>query len=181
MPKSGDTFHNPLSNETFVILKTSADSKGALFQMETHVPANSGTHVPPHLHPAHTMRFTIRQGAMKLWIGKPQNEKVYEAGSQISVPINTPYNWTITGHEDLRFVTEFEPAGEWEYLFESMSAIGRAASEKKLNPVLASMSVLNRRRDHMYFSMLPIPIQKALFANVAAIARMLGYRDHYPY
>ena len=53
MIKSGDVLHNPLSGETFVILKTSADTRGALFQMETHAPANSGTHVPPHLHPIH--------------------------------------------------------------------------------------------------------------------------------
>jgi hypothetical protein len=55
MVKSGDILYNPLSGETFVILKTSADTNGALFQMETHVPSGGGTHVPPHLHPRHTM------------------------------------------------------------------------------------------------------------------------------
>ncbi len=132
MVKSGDVLHNPLSGETFVILKTSADTRGALFQMETHVPANGGTHVPPHLHPIHTMRLTVLQGAMKLWIGNPESEKLYEQGSQLTISSNTPYPWTITGKDELRFVTEFEPAGEWEYIFESMCAIGRAASEKDL-------------------------------------------------
>ena len=179
MVKAGDTLHNSLSGETFVILKTAADTDGALFQMETRVPVNGGPHVPPHLHPAHTMRLTILRGAMKFWLDKPAGEKIYTAGAKMTIPIHTPYHWTITGNDELCFVTEFEPAGEWEHLFESMSAIGRAASEKRLNPVLASMSVLHRRRDHMYFSVMPVFIQKVLFAGVAFIAKLLGYADDY--
>lgn len=181
MVKAGDTLHNPLSGETFVILKTAADTHGALFQMETRVPVNGGTRVPPHLHPTHTMRLTILRGAMKFWMSKPENEKIYTAGDKLTIPTHTPYHWTITGNDELHFVTEFEPAGEWEHLFESMSAIGRAATQKRLNPVLASMSVLNRRRDHMYFSVMPVAIQKVLFAGVAFIAKLVGYADNYPY
>jgi len=181
MIKAGDQLFNPLSGETFLILKTAADTQGASFQMETRVPASGGTHVPPHLHPAHLMRLTVKQGVLKLWLGAPKHERLYPVGSQITVPISTPYNWTPAGDEELCFVTEFEPAGEWEFLFESMCAIGRAASEKKLNPVLASLSVLNRRRNHMYFSLLPIPVQQQLFAFVAFIARRMGYPDYYPY
>lgn len=179
MVKAGDTLHNPLSGETFVILKTSADTGGALFQMETQVPAIGGPHIPPHLHPAHTMRLTVLQGQLKFWMGKPDSEKLYEPGAQLTIPINTPYHWTRAGHEELRFVTELEPAGEWEFLFESLCAIGQAASEKKLHPVLASLSVLHRRRNHLYFSMMPIAVQQALFAGVASLARLAGYRDHY--
>lgn len=166
MVKPGDRLHNPLSGETFIIRKTSAETNGTSFQMETHVPANGGTHVPPHLHPTHTMQFTLLQGAMKLWTGKPDSERLYEKGAKISVPINTPYDWTIAGTEELQFITEFQPAGEWEFLFESMCAIGRAASEKRLNPILASICVLNRRRNHMYFSIMPVGVQKSLFASI---------------
>lgn len=182
MVKAGDTLHNPLSGETFIILKTAADTQGALFQMETRVPVNGGTHVPPHLHPAHTMRLTIVRGAMKFWMGKPESEKICTTGAKLTISTHTPYHWTITGNDELRFVTEFEPAGEWEHLFESMSAIGRAATRggaKRLNPVLASMSVLNRRRDHMYFSVMPVSMQKVLFAGVAFIAKLFGYADDY--
>jgi len=149
--------------------------------METHVPADRGTHVPPHLHPIHTMRLTVLHGTLKLWIGKPENERLYEKGAQLTISRNTPYNWTVVGQDELRFVTEFEPAGEWEYLFESMCAIGRAAAEKRLNPALASIRVLNRRRNHMYFSVMPIAIQKVLFIGEAFIAKLAGYQDYYPY
>jgi hypothetical protein len=121
------------------------------------------------------------QGTLKLWAGRPEQERLYEKGAQITIPVNTPYHWTVAGQDALRFVTTFEPAGEWEQLFESMSAIGRAASEKKLNPALAAFRVLNRRRDHMYFSLMPVALQKVLFATVAFIARLAGYPDDYPY
>jgi quercetin dioxygenase-like cupin family protein len=181
MVRAGDTLHNPLSGETFRIRKTAADTDGALFVLETCVPAGGGTHVPPHLHPAHTMGVTMLTGAMRLWAGRSANARVYTAGDVMSIPPRTAYNWTVTGPEALRFVTEFEPAGEWELLFESMCAIGQAAAAKKLNPLLASMSVLNRRRDHLYFAGPPIRVQQALFAGVAALARRWGYLDYYPY
>jgi hypothetical protein len=149
--------------------------------METGVPPGGGTRVPPHLHPAHTMRLRVMAGSLRLWTGRPANVRAYSAGDAITVPPRTDYHWTISGHQTLRFVTEFEPAGEWELLFESMCAIGRAAAARKLNPLLASMSVLNRRRDHLYFSGLPIRVQQALFAGVAALARRWDYPDHYPY
>jgi quercetin dioxygenase-like cupin family protein len=176
MVKIGDRLHNPLTGETFVILKTSADTHGASLQMETHVPAKHGAQVPPHSHPAHAMRISILQGAMKLWIGQPQAVKIFPKGSNIAVPINTPYNWSITGDEidshGIRTATKI--------LFESMCAI-ECASEKKLNPALASLSVLNRCRDHMYFSTMPVVIQKTVFAGVAFITKLAGYRDYYPY
>lgn len=181
MVKAGDQLHNPLSGETFLILQTAADTGGALFAMETCVPAQGGTHVPPHLHPAHNMRLTIMTGEMNLWIGRPANRRIYGARDEVNLPARTPYHWTVTGPGTLRFVTELQPAGEWELLFESMCAIGRAAAAKKLNALLASMCVLNRRRNHLYFSGPPISLQQALFAGVAALARRWGYQDYYPY
>jgi hypothetical protein len=127
------------------------------------------------------MRLRVMAGALRLWTGRPANVRVYTAGDVIRIPPRMTYHWTVTGREPLRFVTEFEPAGEWELLFESMCAIGRAAAARKLNPLLASMSVLNRRRDHLYFSGPPILVQQALFAGVAALARRWGYQEHYPY
>jgi quercetin dioxygenase-like cupin family protein len=181
MVKAGDQLHNPLSGETFLILKTAADTAGEQFVMETTVPPHGGTRVPPHLHPAHTMRLTIMAGAMDLWIDRPANRQVYSATDSVTIPARTTYHWAVPGPDTLRFVTEMEPAGEWELLFESMCAIGRSATGKKLNPLLASVSVLNRRRDHLYFVGLPIKLQQALFAGVAALARRWGYQDYYPY
>ena len=180
MVKAGDDLYNPLSGETFRILQTTADTGGALFAMETCVPPG-GTPVPPHLHPAHTMRLHVMAGALRLWTGWPANVREYAAGDVISIPPRTTYHWAVTGQEPLRFVTALEPAGEWEQLFESMCAIGRAAAESKVNPLLASMCVLNRRRDHLYFAGPPIGLQRVLFASVAALARRWGYQDHYPY
>lgn len=181
MVKAGDTLHNPLSGETFRILQTAADTGGALFAMETCVPPGGGTRVPPHLHPKHTMRLKVMAGAMNLWIGRLANRQVYTAPDGVAIPARTTYHWVVTGPDTLRFVTELEPAGEWGLLFESMCAIGRAAAAKKLNPLLASISVLNRRRNHLYFAGLPIRVQQALFAGVAALARRRGYQDYYPY
>lgn len=178
MVKSGDVLHNPMTQETFVILKTSADMGGKLFQMEVRIPPGHGAHMPPHLHPSHEMRFHIRQGKMKLWLnGK---EQVYLPESKLAIPVNTPYNWSIMGDEDLRYSVEFEPAGQWETLFESMCAIGQGAMEKRLAPMLASISVLNKLSDHMYFAVLPVGVQKSLFALVGFVARMLDYPDSYP-
>ncbi len=181
MIRAGDQLDNPLTGETFLVLETAADTAGARFVMETTVPPHGGARVPPHLHPAHTMRLTILAGAMNLWISRPANRRVYSANAVVTIPARTVYHWAVTGPDTLRFVTEMEPAGEWELLFESMCAIGRAAAEKKLNPLLASMCVLNQRRNHLYFSGPPIGVQQALFAGVAAFAQRLGYPDDYPY
>jgi hypothetical protein len=87
MVKAGDDLHNPLSGETFRILQTAAETGGALFAMETCVPPSGGTHVPPHLHPAHTMRLRVLAGALRLWTGRPANVRVYTAGALLLVQV----------------------------------------------------------------------------------------------
>ncbi len=179
--EAGDVLRNPLSGEIFIIRKTSADTNGRRFQMETRVHPQGGTHIPAHIHPCHRMRLSIKQGRMFLWLGDPKSERPYEAGDEITVPIVVPYNWRPAGSQQLRFVTEFRPAGDWEKLFESMCAIGRAASKNELNGGLASICVLNNFSDHMYLAGHPTPVQKALFKAVAFFARLIGYRGYYPY
>jgi quercetin dioxygenase-like cupin family protein len=181
MVQVGDTLHNPETGETFVILNTAAETDGRLFRMESRIEPHRGTHVPAHYHPAHTMRLSIKQGAMVLWMETQDSERLYEAGAEVVVPIDVPYNWRVTGDRELRFITEFQPAGEWDKLFESMCAIGRAASRKELNSALASACVLNNVRDHMYFAGLPEWLQKATFRIIASLAGIIGYRGYYAY
>lgn len=118
---------------------------------------------------------------MLLWKGTPDSEQRYQAGADIEIPIDVPYNWKVTGDQELRFITEFEPAGDWDKLFESMCAIGRAASKDELNQTLASACVLDRLRDHMYFFGPPQWLQKALFQIIASIAGIFGYPGLYEY
>ena len=123
MVKAGDTIHNPLTGETFTFLQTAADTGGQLLQMEARIQAGRGLHVPPHVHPFQAMQFSIKQGKMKMLLAK--DERVYSAGDTIHVPVGTFYNWSNVAEDDLVFVVEYRPAGEWEKIFESTCALGR--------------------------------------------------------
>lgn len=180
MVKVGDQIENPMSGERFVFLITAKESGGKLLRMKVFVPPGRGTRMPPHLHPAHRSRFVIHSGNMKVMHNG--QHQMRGPGDQISIPIHVPYNWHVTGKEELCFTAEFEPAGDWAAIFESTCTLGRdQMAGKRRNVVLASAVLLNHYRDHLYLSGMPIPLQKCLFALLAFVGRRLGYQHYYSY
>lgn len=179
MVQVGDTLQNPISGETFIILRTAEEIDGERFYMETCVEPHRGIKVPAHYHPSHMMRLSIQQGAMLFWMGSPESEQLYQADAELEIPVDVPYHWRASGGQELRFATEFQPAGDWAKLFESMCAIGQAASKGEINHALAPAYVFDNLRDQMYFARPPAWLQVGLLQIIAALAGIMGYSDYY--
>jgi quercetin dioxygenase-like cupin family protein len=58
------TIHNPVLNATVTFLRTSADSGGAITELETTVMSGAGN--PPHFHRTYDEAFTVLEGVIRI-------------------------------------------------------------------------------------------------------------------
>ncbi len=180
MVSPGDTIHNPWTGETFTFLKTAASTEGEILQMDVCVAPGKGLRIPPHFHPMQEQRMRITQGKMKMLLNG--QETICEAGEAIIVPAGTPYNWSIAGEDTLCFTIEYEPAGKWETIFETMCVLGRdKVAGKSISILVGAAVVMDAYPHHLYYAGVPIIIQRIFLAVLAFIGRFIGYRPDYAY
>lgn len=184
MIRAGDVLENPISRETFVFTRTAADTNGDALEFLTIVRPGgaAGNAGMVHIHPLQTETFVVRKGEIAVTLGG--RERVYAAGETAVVPAGTSHTWR-NAHptEDLEFVAEFRPALHWEAIFESVFALvqmGRTRPDGSI-PLLQMAVTLHRYPDHY---VLPAPsrwLQRALFALLSPLGRMMGYKAQYEY
>lgn len=182
MAKAGDRMVADATGETFVFLKTAADTDGRLLQIQMIIaPGGGAKGAPAHVHPKQKEHFHVQKGEILMWVnGK---EQVYRAGESVTISPGVPHTWRNSTDEELQFLLEFEPALEWEFLFETLSTLsreGKLAENGRVKPLMLALA-LHTYKNHMYVAGIPILIQKGLFALLAPIARLAGYKPYYPY
>jgi mannose-6-phosphate isomerase-like protein (cupin superfamily) len=183
MVSTGDVITNPISGETFTFLQTAADTGGKLLQFDTRIRVGGGMAASlAHVHPLQEERLYIKSGCLRARING--SEKVYGAGEMVVIPAGLAHEWCNDSvNEELHFVNELEPALQWEDLFTTVFAAARTgiASIKGEYPLLRMAVVLNKYRDHFYLANTPVRLQKMLFALLAPVGKLLGYKEDYRY
>jgi mannose-6-phosphate isomerase-like protein (cupin superfamily) len=181
--RKGDILYNPVSGETFTLLKTSADTQGQLLQLHVTVEPGGGQGSPfLHLHPRQQETFRIRAGKLSVRING--DRKLLEAGETLAIPAGGPHQWkNASGEEALRFICELRPAMQWEHIFETAWALAQAGKlNKDGSPPFLQMAVtLNKYPHHFLAAGIPAWLQKAVFKIVAPVALLLGYRAEVDY
>jgi quercetin dioxygenase-like cupin family protein len=179
MVSPGDTLYNPLTGETFTFLKTAVSTQGERLQMDACIEPGKGLRIPPHFHPMQEQRMRITRGQMNLLLNG--QERICEAGEAIIIPAGTPYNWSIAGDDELCFTIEYEPAGQWEHIFETLCALGHdKVAGKSVSILVGAAVVLDAYPNHLYYAGVPIIIQRVYLAVLALIGRFIGYRVDAP-
>lgn len=182
MLRNGDTIENPMTKESFTLLRTAEETGGELLRFGVRVGAG-GTAVGGvvHVHPVQEERFTIEAGHIDATVDGTR--EVHGPGAVINVPPGTPHSWKNSSEEELRFVLEFRPAGRWQELFETMFALARdgEVDEKGLGDEYQMALILDAYEDHQWLVGPPIEEQKENAARLAAEARKRGYKAYHPY
>ena len=181
MVRAGDVIENKVTGETMRFVLTGRETAGELLRIEMAV--RPGGFVPAeHVHPHQEERFQITSGRITLRIGG--QERLYTAGDDIAVPAGTPHVWWNSGADELRVMLEFRPAGRFDEFittFFAMAAAGRMNARGLPRDPLQMGVTLAEYRDAIRAVRPPWAVQRALFALLAPLGRLLGYRPDVTY
>jgi quercetin dioxygenase-like cupin family protein len=175
MIRPGDKLENPVTGETLVFHRTSAETDGESVLVETVVRPN-GFVAAAHVHPFQTERFEVLEGALGLRVG--DSELTARPGDVAVVPPGTPHRFWNAGASEARFLCEVRPALQFESLIETMftlAAEGRTNGKGMPNPLRLAVIA----RAHFDTVRLPFPpafLQRAALAVGAPLGRALGYQ-----
>jgi quercetin dioxygenase-like cupin family protein len=178
MITTGQSLRNPVTGETLVFHKTSADTNGESVVVETFVEPN-GAVAAAHVHPAQEELFEVLGGEIEFQVG--QRTLVAGAGDRILVAPGTPHRFRNVGEETAHFVCEVRPALQFEQLIETMfglAADGKVNRKGMPNPLRLAVIA----RHHFGDVRLPFPpawLQRLGLAFGAPLGRLLGYRPTY--
>jgi quercetin dioxygenase-like cupin family protein len=169
--------YNPRQNDRVVFLQTARETDGQLLRLEMF--ASPGAAAPPdHVHPRQEERFETVSGVLRARVGG--EERSLGAGETMVVPPGTPHTWWIDGQEDVHVLVEFRPALNTETFFETMYGLARdgKVGENGVPPFLQTAVISSAYE--IYLPRPPIAMQKALFALLVPVGKLMGYRPTYP-
>ena len=172
MLSKGDELYDKRFGERYLVLEAARDNGGELVRIEdTAAPGPSRR--PMSAHPAQRERFEVLSGTLALTVDgedhllRPGDSFVVEPGAR-----HLPRN---AGDGELRFLAEMRPAGRFE---EFLAEITAANNTEREGPdyLLTAARVINRFPDVEHPKPLPRALERALFAILAATAKLVGLR-----
>ncbi len=179
MSKAGDVVENPVTGERGVIRVGTEDSDGELLIVDLYV-RPGGAVAGEHVHPIIQETFAVVAGRVGFRIDG--RESVAGPGERLHVRPGTAHDWWNAGDEEAHVVIEIRPGRRFEEAI--LNTFGLAQDGKtnaKGMPNLLQAALIAREfEDVLYFTKPPRAIQKVLFAILAPIARLLGYKGSYP-
>ena len=180
MAKAGDEIVNPRTGQRMVFLKSGTETGGELVQIDSYNPP-TGVPEPEHVHPFQESGAEVISGSLRFRVSG--EERSVEAGESITIPANTPHNFWNDGEEEAHAVQWFRPALKIDRFFEMLFGL---AQDGKINdkglPSLLQLAVgVPYFGDEIRLTSPPWAVQRAIFAVLAPIGRLLGYRAQYRY
>jgi quercetin dioxygenase-like cupin family protein len=182
--KAGDIIENPITGERITFLKTTQETNGELLRFEYVLPP--GFTISEHFHPHQEERHEVLSGTLRGRVGG--QERDYAAGERVVGSAGVPHAWrNSSSEEELRIISELRPPLVLETIMETSFGLARDGKTTKKqgipkNPLQLAVLV-DEMRGMFYSSAVPVAVQEAflaLFAVVASVGRMLGYKARYP-
>jgi mannose-6-phosphate isomerase-like protein (cupin superfamily)/uncharacterized protein YndB with AHSA1/START domain len=141
--------------------------------------------VPEHVHHPWEDRFEVLSGRLGVRVGG--RELTLGPGQSAVVPSGVPHAWwNPSDEEEVRFLAEIRPGLDVEIILETVLGLardGKTVGETIPRNLLQLAVLAHEFGSWGYFTGVPRPMRKALFAPVASLAfigRSLGYRARYP-
>jgi quercetin dioxygenase-like cupin family protein len=181
MAKENDTIEHPVTGEKITFLETSEETGGEYARAELRVRPH-GFVAALHIHPFAQESFEIRSGTFALVVDGA--ERRVQAGERATVPAGTAHAWWNAGEDEGVAIVEFRPALKSEEFFESFFGLaqdGRVSPRSGLPNILWLAFISQTYRDFVYIARPPLLVQRAVFAPLATLAKLLGYRLPRPY
>jgi quercetin dioxygenase-like cupin family protein len=173
--RRGETYENRVQGDRIVVIEGSEDGGGDRFVGDLYV-LPGGRVAGRHVHAYITERFEVIEGTVRIHLDGRDEEA--RAGQTVEVPPGVVHDWWNVGDDEAHVRVEVSPAARFELMIQSLYGL---ANDGKCNrrgvPRLLPLSLFARefRREGEFVSP-PRLVQRALFALVAPLARLRGYR-----
>jgi mannose-6-phosphate isomerase-like protein (cupin superfamily) len=176
--KRGTRLRNAFNSETFLFSGPVDDPAVARFEVILEKGGSGGGNALVHVHPGADEHFTVKSGRIRIVVDG--REQMVESGGRAVVPCGKPHFFANAGEGAAELEIEFRPAQQHLRFFANFAtlAANRTAwfSSKGDPNFLLIALVLHTYRDHLYLAGPPIFLQKLIFALLAPLARLCGYR-----
>ncbi|GMP00542.1 cupin domain-containing protein [Bradyrhizobium sp. TM239] len=174
----GTRLRNAFNKETFVFSGLLDNRDVARFGVILEKGGSGGGNALVHVHPSADEHFAVKSGRIKFVVDG--REQLVDAGSSVTVPRGRPHYFANAGDGNAELEVSFMPAQQHLRFFANFATLtvkqpawfSRAGDPNFLLIAL----VLHTYRDHLYLAGVPIWLQKLLFATLAPVARLVGYR-----
>lgn len=179
MFKRGEVYDNPVTGERVVIRLGTQETGGERLLIDVYV-RPGGAVAAEHIHPSIDETFTVLKGRVGIAIdGK---RAVAEPGQTLHVPRGVAHDWWNAGDEEAHILVEITPAARFEAMIRNLFGLAQdGRTDKKGMPNLLQLALIAREfEDVVRLARPPRLVQKVLFAILAPIARLKGYRGSYP-
>ncbi|BCH23315.1 cupin [Mesorhizobium sp. L-8-10] len=188
MSRCGDVYENRVTGEYAVVLRGSEDRGDG--PGIAHLTARPGAAVVgEHFHPHMVERFTVLRGQLNARIGG--RALVLEPGQSATVEPGVPHDWwNASTVDEAHVLVEVDKAPGAENIdpnrFEMLIGMlfglandGKVDRKGRPNPLQGSL-IAREFADVVVFTHPPPPVQRVLFAILAPIATLAGYKAIYP-
>jgi mannose-6-phosphate isomerase-like protein (cupin superfamily) len=176
--KRGAKLRNAFNKETFVFSGPVDDPAVARFEVILEQGGSGGGNALLHIHPGADEHFAVKSGRIKIVV--EGREQIVEGGGSAVVPRGKPHFFANAGDGAAELEIEFRPAQQQLRFFANFATLAAhrtAWFSSKGDPNLLLIAlVLHTYREHLYLAGPPIFLQKFIFALLAPLARLCGYR-----
>lgn len=178
MIEPGTTLRNHFNGETFVFTEGDAAGEKCSFDVILAPGGSGGGNALEHVHPLASETFTVLDGVLTVTISG--REHIVAVGDSVTIPKGAPHHFANAHDGETRATVTFEPAQSFIKFFANFAATTEQypqwySEHGDPKPLLVAVT-LNAYRDHFYLAKPSVKLQKWLFALLAPIARLLGYR-----
>jgi quercetin dioxygenase-like cupin family protein len=179
MSKAGDVVENPVTGERVVVRVGTEDSGGRMLVADAYV-RPGGAVTGEHVHPTIEEYFTVVRGRVGFRLDG--RETVARPGERLHVPAGTAHDWWNAGDEEALITVEITPGARFEEMVVNLFGLARdgKTNAKGMPNLLQGALFAQEFEDVLYFTKPPQAVQKVLFAALAPVARLFGYKGSYP-
>ena len=134
------------------------------------------TEPPPHFHPFQSERMEVLSGALSARVSG--TVRLLQPGDAVEIPAGAPHATWTPAAEPVTVVWRVMPARRRREFFARLYDLAREGRTDAAGvPNLLQLAVLEAAYpDEIRLARPPVPVQRVLFAVLAPIARLLGYR-----
>jgi quercetin dioxygenase-like cupin family protein len=175
---AGRIIEDPITKQRITFLKTAGDTSGELLRFE--VLMAPGGFIHKHMHPKQQERVEVISGTLRFRIRGRERSLV--SGEALIVNPGEAHEVHNESGTDAIFVVEARPAlktERWLEIVFGLAKDGMTNQNGRPNNVLQRGTIAYDYMDEVALSNVPLVVQRAVVAPLAALGLLLGFRSSY--
>lgn len=179
MARQGEVLDNPVTGQRIIFRRTSEETDGALLEVESVYTKPTPSKPPVHYHPSQEERFEVLSGEVHVQVGG--EPRTLREGEVLLIPPGTQHEMWAEA-EGVRVNWQTRPALKTESFFETVWGLSRdgKTGSRGTPTLLQAVVIAQAYADEFRLARPPWPVQQVLFAVLAPLGRLFGYRASYP-